>query len=112
VGMDERRRSERVPCAIPARLLLAGGREAAATIRNIGELGALLSTQDLEVEIHEGERALLEHPKVTDGRATGTKKFRTSGAVVRVELDMDPAAILRHVAIYFDGGPKPVGVAP
>ena len=109
--MDERRRSERILCAIPARLLLAGGREAVATIRNIGELGALLSTQDLEVEIHEGERALLEHPKVVDGKAAGTKKVRTTGAVVRVELDLDPAAILRHVAIYFDGGPKPVGVA-
>jgi hypothetical protein len=110
--MDERRRSERVLCAIPARLLLAGGREAAATIRNIGELGALLSTPDLEVEIHEGERALLEHPKVVDGKASGTKKVRTAGAVVRVELDLDPEAVLRHVAVYFDGGPKPVGTAP
>jgi hypothetical protein len=110
--MDERRRSERTPCAIPARLLLAGAREAAATIRNIGELGALVSTPDLEVEIHEGERVLLEHPKVVDGKASGTKKVRTTGAVVRVELDLDPEAVLRHVAIYFDGGPKPVGTPP
>ena len=86
---DERRRTERVAVQIPARLLLAGGREAAVTIRNIGELGMLVSMTDLELEIHEGERALIEHPRLTDAKpAKGPEKgkVRTPASVVRVEL--------------------------
>lgn len=119
---DERRRTERVAVRIQARLLLAGGREAAVTIRNIGELGMLVSTTDLELEIHEGERALLEHPRLTDhppqadhhrkaGAKPGAANVRTAAAVVRVELDFDPGAITREVALFFDGGPRPVGVS-
>ena len=107
---DERRRSDRLQVNIPARLLLAGGREAEARIKNLGELGVLLSVSDLELDIHEGEGALLEHARIVDGKAKGLK-VRTPGAVVRVELDMEPGAVVRQVAIYFDGGPKPVGVA-
>ena len=114
---DERRRTERVAVQIPARLLLAGGREAAVTIRNVGELGVLVSVRDLEFEIHEGERALLEHPVLVDahprlasGAPAGTR-VRTPAAVVRVELDFDPGEITREVALFFDGGPKPVGAA-
>ena len=108
---DERRRAERQPVDITARLLLAGGRVAEARIKNLGELGVLLSVSDLELEIHEGERALLEHRRIVDAKAKGPK-VRTPGAVVRVELDMEPGSIVRQVAVYFDGGPKPVGVAP
>ena len=107
---DERRRAERVPVDIPARLLLAGGRQAEARIRNLGELGVLLSISDLEFEIHEGERALLEHPRILDATARGPKVM-TPGAIVRVELDMEPGSIVRQIALYFDGGPKPVGCA-
>ena len=109
---DERRRTERIAVQIPARLLLGGGREVVVTIRNVGELGVLVSATDLEMEIHEGERALLEHPRLTDGHpGKGKEKVRTPAAVVRVELDFDPGAITREVALFFDGGPKPVGVA-
>ena len=108
---DERRRTERVAVQIPARLLLAGGREVAVTIRNVGELGVLVSATDLELQIHEGERALLEHSRIIDAKPKGPK-VRTPGAIVRVELDMEPGSIVRQVALYFDGGPKPVGVAP
>jgi hypothetical protein len=108
--MDDRRRAERIPVRIPARLFLTGGVETAATIVNIGELGVLLAVADLEIEVREGDRALLEHPRVVDGKAQGGKHARTSGAVVRVDLDLDPAAVVRHVALYFDGGPRPVGV--
>lgn len=107
---DERRRTERIPVDIPARLLLAGGRASEVRIRNLGELGVLLSLSDLEFEINEGERAILEHPRIVDGKARGAK-VRTTGAIVRVELDVHTDAILRQVAVYFDGGPKPVGVA-
>lgn len=108
--MEERRRAERIPVQIPARLLLSRKREVACTIRNVGELGVLLSIADLETEVHEGERALLEHPRIVDGRAQKAV-VRTPGAVVRVELDMEKSGVLRHVALYFDGGPSPEGAA-
>jgi hypothetical protein len=76
----------------------------------VGELGALLSLADLEVEVHEGERALLEHPRIVDGQPR-KQVVRTPGAVVRVELEMEKAGVLRHVALYFDGGPSPEGSA-
>jgi hypothetical protein len=104
--MDERRRAERLPVSIPARLLLSGGRETSCVIRNVGELGVLIAVTDLETEIHEGERALLEHPRIVDGNAR-KQVVRTPGAVVRVELDMEKAAVVRQVALYFDGGPSP-----
>lgn len=114
--MDERRRSERVPTSIPARLLLAKGRAADVTISNVGELGALVTLHDLEVEVREGERALLVHPPLLDGRpsasaARGATKgaVRTAAAVVRVDLDLE-GDVVRHVALYFDGGPLPLGV--
>jgi len=109
--MDERRRAERVPTRIPARLLLAGGRDTPATIENIGELGVLLGVSDLEIDIAEGERALLEHPRIVDGKPVGKIPVRTAGCVVRVQLELDVGAVVRHVAVYFDGGPKPVGCA-
>jgi hypothetical protein len=113
--MDNRRRSERTPTSIPARLHLAHGRDADVTISNVGELGALVTLYDLEVEVREGERALLEHPPLLDGHA-GKGVVRTPAAVVRVDLDLTtdasgPASgVVRHVALYFDGGPKPVNV--
>lgn len=106
---DERRRTERVAVQVPARLRLGGGREAAVTIRNVGELGMLVSSTDLELEIHEGERALLEHPRLVDGKPTGAH-VSTAAAVVRVELEFDPGAITREIALFFDGGPKPAGL--
>jgi|GEM_PF-3354086 len=114
--MDNRRRSERLPTSIPARLQLARGRETDVTISNVGELGALVTLHDLEVEVREGERALLEHPPLVDGHP-GKGRVRTAAAVVRVDLELDAqsagpqAGIVRHVALYFDGGPNPDGVA-
>ena len=114
--MDERRRSERIPTSVPAHLHLARGRDVDVTISNVGELGALVTIHDLEVEVREGERALLEHPPFVDG-IPGPGRVRTPAAVVRVDLDLapqlaaEPAGIVRHVALYFDGGPKPAGVA-
>jgi len=105
--MDDRRRGLRQSVQVPAHLTLPGGRELDVMIRNAGELGVLVYATDLEVEIHEGERALLEHPQIVDGAPTKLKT-KTTASVVRVELDMEPGAIVRHVALFFDGGPAPV----
>ena len=103
---DERRRAVRHPVQVEAKLLLGEGRVAAVVIENIGEMGALLAVSDLEVDIVEGERAVLEHPRFVDGRAL-TKVVRTSGAIVRIDMDMETTGVVKHLAIYFDGGPKP-----
>jgi hypothetical protein len=108
--MSERRRAPRFDVTAGGRLHLAGGRSAEAVLRNVGELGALISLEDLEVEVREGERALLEHPVFLDGRLTD-RRARTPAAVVRVELDLEGEGVSRQVALHFDGGPRPEGVA-
>ena len=103
----ERRRAERHPVDLPGTLFLAEGRRVPVRIADLGELGALLTLADLEDPVLEGERALLEHPHVDDGGARGTK--RTSGRVVRVELDFEPGGVVRRIALFFDGGGAPAG---
>src|SRR5262245_65903382 len=105
--VDERRRAERRKVEIAARLLLGAGRETPCVIRNVGELGVLLAVSDLEFDIRDGERALLEHPRIVDGYPR-KQIVLTSGAIVRVELDMEPGGVVRLVALYFDRGPSPV----
>ncbi len=90
--------------------MLAGGRQVEVRIRNIGLLGALCEIDDLEEPVLEGERASLSHPELVGeqpGPADGPM-VRTAGQVVRVELELAPEGILRHVAIQFDGGGMPV----
>lgn len=93
------------------RLFLSEGRVLPVHIRDLGELGALVQTGDLEEAVLEGERALLEHPALTDvGREPSQRQeelCRSAGAVVRVELDFLETGILRQLAIYFDGGDAP-----
>jgi len=110
--MSERRRVPRFDVTAPARLLLAGGRSAPVILRNVGELGALVSIGDLELAISAGERALLEHPAFVDGHAT-ERRLRTPAFVVRVDLDLDLEGdrLDRQVALHFDGGALPEGVA-
>lgn len=108
--MTERRRAPRYDVTAAGRIHLAGGRSADVVLRNVGELGALISLDDLEVTIAAGERAVLEHPAFVDGRAT-RKRVRTPAAVVRVDLDLDGDSVSRHVALHFDGGPRPEGVS-
>lgn len=105
--MEDRRRATRIPTEIPAKLYLAGGKHADVTISNVGELGVLLSLSDLEVTVHEGDRAMLEHPTIVDGVPQGGKHKKTPAAIVRVDLDLESGAVVRHVALFFDGGPKP-----
>lgn len=106
---SNRRRAERHPSDLPGRLSLAGQRQVAVRIRNIGLLGALCEIHDLEEPVLEGERALLTHPELIDdqpGPADGAR-VDTPGAIVRVDLELMPEGIVRHVAIHFDGGKGP-----
>jgi hypothetical protein len=107
--VEDRRRASRIPTQIPARLFVAGGRHADVVISNVGELGVLLTLSDLELQLREGERALLEHPRIVDGVPEGGH-MRSAASVVRVDLDLDSGAVVRPVALFFDEGPRPAGV--
>jgi hypothetical protein len=106
--VPERRRAERHAVDTPGTLFLSEGRQVAVRIADLGELGALLSVADLEDAVLEGERALLEHPAVSEGHANRQTK-RTPGRVVRVELDFAPEGVVRRIALFFDGGGPPPG---
>jgi hypothetical protein len=103
---DERRRARRHDVEIPARLVLDDGVETDVVIRNIGDLGALVSVSDLEVPVHEGDRAILEHPQM-QGAKPGRRMIRRTGAIVRVDMELASRAVLRQLAIFFDDGPAP-----
>jgi hypothetical protein len=107
---SERRRAERHPVDMAGSLHLSQGRRVPVRIANIGPLGSLLRVTDLEEPIFEGERAVLEHPAILDGRPQA-KSVRTRGAVVRVEMDFADDGVSRQLAVYFDGGPLPDGYA-
>jgi hypothetical protein len=103
---DDRRRSERHPVEVPAKLVLDDGVVADVVVRNLGDLGALVSTSDLEVAVREGDRALLELMEFRDGHF-GDHVVRRAGSVVRVEMELGERAVLRQLAIFFDGGADP-----
>jgi hypothetical protein len=106
MSVPERRRAERHAVDSAGTLILAEGRQVPVTIADLGEMGALLTMTELEDALLEGERAFLEHPVLREGRAT-TRKMRTPGRIVRVELDFEPEGIVRRVAVFFDGGGGP-----
>jgi hypothetical protein len=103
---DDRRRAKRHAVELPGRMLLDDGVQAEVVVRNIGELGALVSLADLEVTVREGDRVTLEHPEVVDGKV-GKKTVRRSGAIVRVDMELVSRAVVRQLAIFFDDGPSP-----
>jgi hypothetical protein len=102
---DDRRRSKRLAVEIPARLLLDDGVEAEVVVKNIGDLGALLSLSDLEVTVREGDRSILDYPDPSS--KSGKKRLRRSGAVVRVDMELVSRAVVRQLAVFFDDGPSP-----
>jgi hypothetical protein len=104
----ERRKAERHAVDLDGVLHLSAGRHVSVQIVNIGTLGALLKLTDLEEPLFEGERAVLEHPRLLDGRPQG-RSARTQGSIVRVDLDFASQGVARTLALFFDGGPMPEG---
>jgi hypothetical protein len=104
---SERRRAERHPVDLPGELLLSGGRRVAVRVLNLGALGALCEVTDLEEPIAEGERAVLEHPRMTAEGKAGRGRQSTVGSIVRVQLEFGGEGVSRHLAMFFDGGAPP-----
>ena len=106
MSASERRRAERHAVDVEGVLVLSAGLQVPVTIADLGEMGALLTMTELEDAVLEGERAILKHPMLSDGRLS-KRKAETAGRVVRVELDFEPEGIVRRVALFFDGGGGP-----
>lgn len=109
---SERRRAERHPVDISGRLFLSDGRSVDVQIKNLGTLGALVQIGDLEEAVFEGERAVLDHPRLTDGNEPTEEHVRTAGRIVRVELEFLEEGVTRQLAMHFDGGEPPDGYDP
>ncbi len=103
---EDRRAAPRYRVDVPGELSLSDGRRIAVRIVNLGRLGALLHVRDNEVPINELERAMLVHPELEEGQATGVTRS-TAGSIVRVDRDFDGEGVSRLLAIYFDGGGPP-----
>lgn len=108
----ERRRAERHPVNIAGQLFLSDGRGVEVQILNLGTMGALVQIGDLEEAVFEGERAVLDHPSLTEANAPTEDRRRTPGRVVRVELEFLEEGVTRQLAMHFDGGEPPSGYDP
>ena len=111
---SERRRADRRPVDIGGTLFLTEGRVVPVRIKDMGQLGIMCQLSDLEEAVLEGERAVVEHPVYEEDRAPdeNTRRVRSAGVVVRVELEFDADGIVRQLAIFFDGGAPPTGYEP
>ena len=109
MGTPERRRAARLPVDIAGEMFLSDGRRVTVKIKNLGRLGALLQITDLEEPVLEGERAVLDHPRMDENEEDTGERARTMAHAVRVELDFEAEGICRELAVYFDGGPRPEG---
>lgn len=112
---EDRRRADRLPVDLEGALFLEEGKRVSVRIRNMGAMGALVQIGDLEAQVLEGSRAVLEHPvfvaDATPEDLAAAERVRTACAIVRVELDFQDEGVKRELAVYFDGGAAPEGYA-
>ncbi len=99
MGSQERRAHDRVPVRLPVRLRAEGGEEFDGVVENLGSLGALVSTLDLDTTLDVGDRLALE---ITRDEAEGGGNLAAAGVVVRVEQEFTGAEIRRSFAVRFD----------
>jgi len=92
----EKREHRRVPVKYEARVRLMGGEEFDAGVENLGAMGALLSTIDLDATMEVGDHVELRIAMGPRG------EVRVPGEVVRVDQELDEAEIRRAFAVRFD----------
>jgi hypothetical protein len=95
---EERRAHERLPVRYPVRVRVPGELSFDGTVENLGGLGALVSTPDLEAPFDVGDHVLLEV-------AMPGRKVAVGGVVLRLEQEFSGGDIRRVFAVRFD---KPV----
>lgn len=95
MGAEEKRAHERLIVRYPVQLVLDGGKRIAGTVENLGALGALISTIELEPNIDVGEKLDL----AIDMADRGT--VEVAGEVLRAEQEFAEGEIRRSFAIKF-----------
>ncbi len=99
MGSQERRAHDRVPVRLPVRVRIDGGEEFEGLVENLGSLGALVSTTDLEARFDIGDQLELE---IESGEGGGGGVVHTGGVVVRLEQEFTGGEIRRSFAVRFD----------
>jgi len=100
MASEEKRAHERAAVDLPVHIRSASGAEFEGTVENLGVLGALVSTPDLEVRLDVGDEVML-----TIKRAEGDV-LEVEGEVLRLEQEFAGGDIRRAFAVRF---PRPVG---
>jgi len=75
---------------------LEGGGEFEGVVENIGTLGALIATSEIEIPLDSGQRVALRI------LLDGDQGITVSGEIVRVEQELAAGEIRRALAVRFD----------
>jgi len=99
--VDEKRASERRAVRYAVRIRLADGRRIDGCVENLGELGAFVSTGDLEAHLEIGDHVVLEIEMGGDGRRDD-RPVEAQGEVLRLEQEFAAGDIRRSFAVRFN----------
>jgi hypothetical protein len=97
---DEKRAHERAIVRYPVQIRV-DGQEIAGTVENLGALGALITTVELEPQLEVGQRVGLTIA------VSGGGSVDAAGEVLRVDQEFAGGEIRRTFAIRFDTAVEP-----
>ena len=92
----ERRKHDREAVRYTVRVRVQGGGEFDGTVENLGGLGALISTDDLETRFAVGDRIDLDIDLAEKGHVAA------AGSVLRLDQEFMDGEIRRAFAVRFD----------
>ena len=93
---DDKRAHQRQTATYPVHVGLEGGGEFEGVVENIGTLGALIATNEIEIPLDSGQRVSLRI------LLEGDQGIAVSGEIVRVEQELAAGEIRRALAVRFD----------
>ena len=92
---SEKRAHVRERVRYDARVEVAGGGSFEGVVENLGALGALVATAEIEVPLEPGDRVIL-HVFRADG------DLGVSGEILRIDQELSGGEIRRALAVKFD----------
>ncbi|MHC4136770.1 MAG: PilZ domain-containing protein, partial [Planctomycetota bacterium] len=95
MAAHEQRAHQRAAVALPVLIRIASGSEFSGKVENLGALGALVTTPDLEVAIVVGDQVTLVIETPDRGRV------EAAGEVLRLEQEFTGTDIRRSFAVRF-----------
>jgi len=93
---EEKRAHERIAVRYPVRILVGDAEAISGTVENLGVLGALISTVELEPHLDVGSRLQLTIA------ISGAGPVDVAGEVLRVDQEFFSGEIRRTFAVRFD----------